>query len=213
MAKESSAQPSSVAQGQPAKEPQTGEELPAYVPAPKSLISNTEATQVAAVNPSANNDAKAVLTSMPKPIESVIASSTRNRIAQVNFPADQKMKAGETRKIAVELKSDVPLALAIVALRFDPKVVKVRSISAGTVLDGKSSVTPSIDAAGTSLISISNPSGFVAPQSGALLFIEVEAIADGDAGLAFNKDAMHLVATDARDVSLEVVSVSAAPKQ
>jgi hypothetical protein len=36
--------------------------------------------------------------------------------------------------------------------------------------------------------------------AGALIFIEVEAVAPGDALLAFDKGTMHLVAVDARDV-------------
>ena len=40
--------------------------------------------------------------------------------------------------------------------------------------------------------------------AGVLLFVDVEAIAAGDSGLAFDKDNTHLVATDARDVVLEL---------
>jgi hypothetical protein len=45
------------------------------------------------------------------------------------------------------------------------------------------------------------------------LFIEVEAIADGDPGFVFDKNAMHLVAKDAQGISLEVIPASVTPKQ
>ena len=177
------------------------EELPAFVPAPKSLISNTAATEVAAVNTNLNGDARATLTSLTKPIETAVSPiSTRGRSAQLSLtPADQSMKVGETRRFALDVKSDVPLALAIIALRFDPKVVKVRAISSG---DGGASFTQSTDAAGVCLISLSNLSGMTGP--GTLLFIDVEGIGLGDAGLLLDKESMHLVATDARDLAVEV---------
>jgi general secretion pathway protein D len=201
------------------------EELPAFVPAPKSLISNSAASEVAAVNTNLNNGA--VLTSLPKPIETAVSPvSVRSRIAQISLSApDQTMKAGELRRVAVELRSDVSLSMAVVALRFDPKVLKVRGISAGTPLaqellnngkDGKPFATfmQSVDPNGVCLISISNMNGAASLQgAGTLLFIEVEALADGVAGLTFDKDAMHLVATDAREVILDVLPVSETRKQ
>ena len=71
--------------------------------------------------------------------------------------------------------------------------------------DGAPRFTQSSDANGVCLISISAVSG-AQPFKGAgvLLFIEVEAIAAGDSGLAFDKDNTHLVATDAGDVVLEL---------
>jgi hypothetical protein len=121
------------------------------------------------------------------------------------------MRVGETRRFALDLKSDVPLALAIVALRFDPKVVKVRAISSGDGSSGGASFTQSTDVAGVCLISISNLSGMTGP--GTLLFIDVEGIGLGDAGLLLDKESMHLVATDARDVAVEVMPARATVKQ
>jgi hypothetical protein len=118
------------------------------------------------------------------------------------------MKVGETRRFALDVKSDVPLAMAIIALRFDPKVVKVRAISSG---DGGASFSQSTDAAGVCLISLANLSGMTGP--GTLLFIDVEAVGLGDAGLVLAKESMHLVATDARDLAVEVTPARATVKQ
>jgi len=199
------------------------EDLPAYVPAPKSLVSNTAATEVAAVNTHLNGDARAVLTSMAKPIESAIGPiGSSPRRAQLSLtPGDQPMRVGESRRFALELKSDVSLALAVIALRFDPKVVKVQVVSAGSLLanekDPKSTgatFTQSVDATGVCLISISNLSGTASMKGlGTLLYIDVEGVAPGDAGLVLDKDSMHLVATDARDLTVEVMPASSTVKQ
>jgi general secretion pathway protein D len=192
------------------------EELPAFVPAPKSLVSNQAASEVAAVNTNLNSDAHAVLTSLPKPIDASIKPVTsRSRIAQLSLtPADETMKVGEKRQFALELKSGASLALAVLALKFDPKVVKVRGVSAGSHLTSNEtakgsgpSFTQSIDSSGVCMISISNLSGAATLEGGTLLWIEIEAVAPGDAGLLFDKVAMHIVATDAQDVALDATPV------
>ena len=179
---------------------QTVEELPAFVPAPKSLVSERAAAQVAAVNSGPGGNQNAVLTSQPTPIETAVSTS---RIARLNLtPSDEALKVGEKRRFAIELNSDVALSLAVMALRFNSKVVKINSVSHGTLFEvGKvPNLIQSIDPNGVCLISIS--SNGVAPMkgAGALIFIEVEAVAPGDALLAFDKGTMHLVAVDARDV-------------
>jgi general secretion pathway protein D len=191
------------------------EELPAFVPAPKSLVSNNAATQLAAVNTNLNGDARATLTSLAKPIETLVTPiSTRGRNAQLSLtPADQSMKVGETRRFALELKSDISLALAIVALRFDPKVVKVRAVTATDSSGAGPSFTQSTDATGVCLVSLSNLNGVAPMKAVTLLFIDVEGIAPGETGLLLDKDAIHLVGTDARDLSIEVISVHAIVKQ
>jgi len=203
--------------------PAAEEELPAFVPAPKSLISNQSASEVAAINTNVNSGARAVLTSLSKPIETAIGSvSSPGRTAKISLnPGDESLKVGEKRWFTLKLNSDASLALATVAFRFDPKVVKVRAVSAGTLLarikEGKEpgvSLTQSIDATGVCLVSISNLNSVASIKGeGVLLFIEVEALAPGDAGIIFEKEAMHFVATDARDVAVEVSPVRATVKQ
>jgi hypothetical protein len=74
--------------------------------------------------------------------------------------------------------------------------------------------TQSVDATGICLISISALNSKVPIKgSGTLFFVDVEAIAEGNSGLAFDKEALHLVATDARDVTPQVRQGSATVKQ
>ena len=192
------------------------EELPSFVPAPKSLVSSSAATEVAAVNRGMTTASQPVNAIVPKPIETSIAPVTpRSRTAQILMGETTAMKAGETRQFAIELKSHVPLALAVVALKFDPKVVKVRAVTAGSLLStNKSSIIPSIDPNGLCLISVSGRAGSGAIQgAGTLLLIEVEAVADGAPGFTFDKEAMNIVATDAGGVALEVLPVTVVTKQ
>jgi general secretion pathway protein D len=201
------------------------EELPSFVPAPKSLISDRAAEQVATVNPGSAATQNAVLTSMPKATETSLSPKALDtkldatRVAQLSMlEGDAVMKIGEKRRYAVQLNSDIPLSVALLALKFDPKVVKVNSVTAGTLLsaspDNAPLFTPSIDASGVCMISISSLNGKgVFKGSGPLLFIDLEAVGPGGAALTFVKETLHLIATDARDVTSEIVQGTATVKQ
>ena len=185
------------------------EELPSFVPAPKSLVTNQSASELALVNSGAAGTQNALLTSMPKPIDtSAITVRNGARVAQLSLnPANEVLKVGEKRQFSVELKTDVPLGLAVLALKFDPKVVKVTSISSGTLMPAGQtpSLTQSIDPNGVCLISVSALNGS-APIQGtrALVMIQVEAIAAGDAAFRFEKETVRLIAMDAREVTIDL---------
>jgi general secretion pathway protein D len=195
--------------------PATMEELPSFVPAPKSLITEKEAANVAAVNTSNAGTLNAVLTSMPKTTDAKLNAATMAQLTLV--PDGDVMKVGEKRRYAIQLNSEVPLSLALLALRFDPKVVKLHAVSAGSILPTTGEVplfTPVIDPSGTCLISISSLNGKASFRgSGPLLFIDIEAIAEGNAGLSVVKETLHLVATDARDLVPDIKQGTATVKQ
>jgi general secretion pathway protein D len=225
VAQNTNPQPTGPAVSLPPAKSSAVEELPAYVPAPKSLISDSAAAAVATVNPGAANQ-NAVLTSLPKSTETSLAPKPLDtklgagRVAHLSLlEGDAVMKVGEKRRYAVQLNSEIPLSLALLTLKFDPKVVKVHAVTAGDLLnslaqDATPLFTPSIDANGVCMISISSLNGKASFKgSGALLFIDLEAIGSGDAALAFVKETLHLVATDARDITSEVVQGTATVKQ
>jgi len=200
----------------------TPEELPSFVPAPKSLISDQAAANVAAVNTGTSASQNAVMTSMPKPVDTSLEakSAATTRVARLSLlPESDIIKVGEKRRYAIQLNSDVPLSLALLALRFDPKVVKVTSLTAGSILPASGETapvfTPLIDGlAGTCMISISSGNSKASFMgSGPLLFIDVEAIGAGNASLGFVKGTLHLVAADSRDLKSEVIQGTATVKQ
>src|SRR5437763_237790 len=111
------------------------------------------------------------------------------------------LKVGEKRQLAVQLKSDVPLGMALVTLRFDPKVLKINSITSGSLFANAKTaptLTQSIDEHGMVLISLTPGAGSATTANGTLLNIDVEAIASGDANLNFDLSNIHLVASDGR---------------
>lgn len=196
----------------PAVAPATVEELPSFVPAPKSLISDQAAANVAAVNTGTAGTQNAVLTSMPTAKETSLDTKlATSRVAQLSLvPEGDVMKVGEKRRYAIQLDSDVPLSMALVSLKFDPKVVKVHQLTAGSVLpttgEAAPLFTPVIDPNGTCLISISSLNGKASFRgAGPLLFIDLEAVGEGNASLMVVKETLQLVATDARDVKSQVV--------
>jgi general secretion pathway protein D len=196
----------------PAAAPAAVEELPSFVPAPKSLISDQAAANVAAVNPGTAGTQNAVLTSMPKATETSLNMKLgASRVAQLSLvPEGDVMKVGEKRRYAIQLDSDVSLSMALISLKFDPKVVKIHALTAGSVLpttgEAAPLFTPVVDPTGTCLISISSLNGKASFRgSGPLLFIDLEAVGEGTASLMVVKDALQLVATDAKDVKSQVV--------
>jgi hypothetical protein len=198
------------------------DELATFVPAPKSMVTNQSASEVAAINANLTTGANAALTSLAKPIEtSVGAVSAPIRTSQVSLiTGDETLKVGEKRWLTLRLNSETPLAMGTVALRFDPKIVKILNVSAGTLLakvkegnEPGATVTQSINPAGICLVSISNLNGVASIKGeGVLLYVEIEALAPGDAGIVFEKGAMHFVGTDAQDVAVEASPVRAIVK-
>jgi general secretion pathway protein D len=207
----------------PAPEKKTNEvveELPSYVPAPRSLITDRAVSEVATVNASGAGTQNAVLSSLPKSIEtSLNTRSGSTQMAQLAFsPVDNVLKIGEKRRYEIQLNSDIPLTLALMALKFDPRVVKVNAISAGNLLgppgDGTPFFSQSVDANGVCMISISALNGKATIQGvGALIFIDVEAVGPGDASLLFDRERLQLIASDARNVAPQVTQGSAIVKQ
>src|SRR4029078_13386488 len=83
----------------PAAAPAAVEELPSFVPAPKSLISDQAAANVAAVNTGTAGTQNAVLTSLPKTKEiSLDTKLSTTRVTQLSLvPEGDVMKVGEKR--------------------------------------------------------------------------------------------------------------------
>jgi hypothetical protein len=121
-------------------------------------------------------------------------------------------KAGEKRLLAIELKSDTPVGLAVLMLHFDPRVVKLTAINPGTLLPpgNKASLTQSVDPKGIYMFSISSFNGSTPLQgAGSLMLIQAEAIADGDAAFSFDKRSLRLLTTDGRDIAVELMPLRA----
>ena len=97
-------------------------------------------------------------------------------------------------------------------------MVQVQTVIGGPLLASRLELAPSIsqsiDPNGVCLISISALNGKMPLSgSGVVVFIEVQAVGAGDATLTFDKNMIHLVATDARDVVLDLKQGSASVRR
>jgi hypothetical protein len=138
----------------------------------------------------------------PKAIE-----PTPNLI-ELSLISDQaELQVGAKRQLALQVKSDAPLGLAVITLRFDPSVLKISGVSAGSLFANAKnppSVTQSVDEHGMILISIAPANGSPVTAEGVLLNLEVEGVSSGDSGLSFDLSNVHLVAVDGRTLTVQI---------
>jgi general secretion pathway protein D len=122
-------------------------------------------------------------------------------------PSTNELRLGEKRRLAVEFNSEAPVGMAVLTLRFDPKVLKINSISAGSLFANAKAaptITQSIDEHGLLLVSVTPAAGAPMSGNGPLLNIDIEAIGAGDSALAFDLNNVHLMATDGRNTLLQI---------
>jgi general secretion pathway protein D len=176
----------------------------------KTLVSPS--TNIATTNLSAKQDATmtpVVDQPAPKSESSAVKSPepTPSMIELSLTPGSNELNPGEKRQLTLRVKSDAPLGMALVTLRFDPKVLKINSISLGELFANAKAaptLTQSIDEHGMVLLSLTPAGGAGVTADGALLNIDVEAIAAGDSTLAFDLSNVHLVASDGRPLLLQI---------
>jgi general secretion pathway protein D len=191
---------------------QTGSGLPQttdVASAVKSLLSSP--TGVSATNLAAKQDVTVTpLVEQLAPKSDVVAKSgppTTSVIELSLAPEKSEMKTGEKRQLALQVRSDAPLGLAVITLRFDPKVLKITSVSAGSLFANSKvapTLTQSIDEHGMLLVSLAPAAGSPVNAEGALLNVEIEALNAGDSDLAFDLSNVHLVASDGRTLLLQI---------
>ncbi|PYS58190.1 MAG: hypothetical protein DMF74_24335, partial [Acidobacteria bacterium] len=146
----------------------------------KSVVS--QGTEVAGTSASAKSDvvvAPAVEQLAPK-------SEKKEAGAEAGLPAagvielslspeKSEMQLGEKRQIAVHVNSEAPLGLAVIALRFDPQVLKIKSVSAGSIFANVKTaptLTQSIDEHGILLVSLTPADGSMVNGEGSLLNLD-----------------------------------------
>ena len=177
----------------------------------KSVVS--QGTDVAGTSASAKSDvvvAPAVEQLAPKSEKTDIARAGQPAagVIELNLsPERSEMQLGEKRQIAVHVNSEAPLGLAVIALRFDPQVVKIKSVSAGSIFANVKTaptLTQSIDEHGILLVSLTPADGSMVNGEGSLLNLDVEAKGVGNSALAFDLANVHVVAKDGRPTALQI---------
>jgi hypothetical protein len=129
-------------------------------------------------------------------------------LIELSLTTDQaELQVGVKRQLALQVKSDAPLGLAVITLRFDPSVLKITGVSAGSLFakaKNPPSVTQSVDEHGMILISIAPANGSPVTAEGVLLNLEVEGVGAGDSALSFDLSNVHLVAVDGRTLTVQI---------
>jgi general secretion pathway protein D len=147
----------------------------------------------------------------------VIPSGPTASVIELSLaPATSEIRVGEKRQLTVGVDSDAPLGLAVITLRFDPKVIKINSVSAGSLFANAKTaptITHSIDEHGMLLVSLAPAAGSPLTGKGALLNLEIEALSAGDTALAFDLTNVHLVASDGRNTLLQIEPVKLTVKE
>lgn len=201
-------------------------EPPAYVPAPKVLAESTNAgapninvmnnPSAAVTNASAQTVALVPAATLPiadTPAPAAKASaSAAAAAAQLSFAGgSREMRAGERQMLALALQADASIAMAMLKLRFDPKVVAVREVKAGGLLGDAASpsrLLHSVDQTGALTISVSPSPGATLTGAGVLVFVEVEALQSGTSAVDFVEDMARLIAVDGRVVPVQLMNGS-----
>jgi general secretion pathway protein D len=138
----------------------------------------------------------------PKPIATI-----PNLIELSLTPAENELKIGEKRQLALNVKSEAPLGLAVLSLRFDPKVLKVNSVSSGTLFANAKTaptLTQSTTEQGLMLLSLTPSADTPVTADGTLLNVDVEAVGAGDSALGFDLANTHVLAKDGRQTTLQI---------
>ena len=182
----------------------------------KNIVS--PGTGVTASSVSAKTDAPtALVVEQLSPKSEALVKTNDASVTELRLVSEKgELRVGEKQQLTVQFKSDAPLGLAVLTMRFDPNVIKIKSVSAGSVFQNAKvapTITQSIDAHGLMLVSLAPAAGSAVNGEGALLNFEVEAVGVGDSALAFDLANVHLVASDGRYVTLQIEPIKLTVKQ
>jgi len=176
----------------------------------KNLVSSPANVSSTSLTTAGTANVAPVIDVAPKPDSStgVKPSEGAASIIEVSLAPDKsELKVGDKQQLQLRVKSDAPLGMAIATLRFDPKVLKVTSISMGDLFANAKAppvLTQSVDEHGMVLMSIAPASGTPVTANGGIINIDVEAVAPGDSTLAFDLSNVHVVAGDGRPLLLQI---------
>lgn len=218
-------------------------EQPSFVPAPRILagaagVANGGLTAANAFAPAANAFVPVVHTedrpppaaaikttapaaaangaSTPAAAPAPTALSTLAPQAELYVvPVQTEMRVGARQRLMVFIKTPTPLALAAATLKFDPKVIAVRSVEKGSLFAGgaaQPSITQSVDESGFVLALVAPPAGIPIAGMGVLLFIEIEALKSGETSVGFEQTGVHLMSAEGRSLPAQGAQIRLAVK-
>jgi general secretion pathway protein D len=137
-----------------------------------------------------------------------LAAMTEGGTLLYVLSGQKEMRVGERQRLMLLVKTSTPLALAAATLRFDPRVVAVRSVTHGSLFgEAKEllpTVTPSIDPRGSLLALIAPAARTPITGMGVLLFVEIEAVAAGESDVTLDQTGVHLMSVAGQNVATQL---------
>jgi general secretion pathway protein D len=203
---------------QEVRTPATRQRYAANPPTANTLTANPSAANSSTPNPPAPNPSAASPSAADSPApgsvveaksDALPVSAARSAAELRLVPEARPLRVGERRQLRLLLKTDAPLGLVSFSLRFDPRLIAVRSFGQGNLFAGPAdaSLTQSVSPEGFALVSVAPSAGAPAlTGAGVLLVVEVEALGEGAEALSLDAEDVHVVAADGRRVLLKVTS-------
>jgi hypothetical protein len=195
-------------------------DTPAYVrtnAAPPAAAATTEQVKpdsVAASPVTTNADGP-----MLRPIDSSVKTLQINQTSDVVTPSAQpsataetliqqvpQLKKGQKFKLPVTVNSSTAFRSAVLGVRFDDKLVAVRSVSFGDVFGAalaNKQAAPYMNQDGKMFVSLTMPDGTAALTTGVLAYIEIEALSDGTPAITLDKDVLNFLSPEGKNFALK----------
>lgn len=117
-----------------------------------------------------------------------------------------EMKAGETTRIAVLIKSPKAFRSAVLGLKFDSKKLAVKAITLGEIFGqafAQKQITPFLNQGGKTYATLSVSQDVGGDSSGVLAYIEIEAIAAGTHEIAFDRDVVNFLTAKGQNFTVK----------
>lgn len=122
------------------------------------------------------------------------------------MPEMPVLKAGEKAKIAILIDGSSAFRSAVLGLRFDDKKLAVKSVAFGDLFGpalANANAAPFLNQNGKMYVSLSVTDGVVMGNAGTLAVVEIEALADGQVELAFEKEVLNVLAADGKNFTVK----------
>lgn len=176
----------------------------------RPIDSGVKTLQITPTVNSAENTIETRKTSLEATEEKAVEEKTEDFVkptAEMMLIYDgEKMKKGETAKIAVMVKSEAEFRSAVLGLNFDPEKVAVRKVTFGDVFGEKHANTPATPFAnkgGKMYVSLWTLDDAAKYSSGILAYIEIEALEKGKPEIRFDGNILNLLTVDGKNFAVK----------
>ncbi|MEO6392030.1 MAG: secretin N-terminal domain-containing protein [Pyrinomonadaceae bacterium] len=181
---------------------------PAVTPKPIDSSARTLNIAQTADGPSSLVESK---TPLARLVENAVNNGSAANVASLAdlqlMPESSRLGTGEKQRFGVMLVTPSPVGTAVLALKFDYRTMVISAVLPGSLLTGPALGAPTISQYvtldGTLMVTVIPPAGGSISGSGALIYVDVEALAPTTASLSVLKGNVHLMGTDGSNISLK----------